>query len=188
MKRETALWGAFEKLITGPGQGSVFEKIDKLVREQQRGELYKMLEKIRGEDDFPVALYTNIEQVGRKTPARLRYYLPKWAWHDEVFWRALGDYIILALHSVTDIEYDRRRGMTKIDYFATENEKKSPEEIREIIKGLACLIDREVLPTDFTRVRRMAERRGSLGEMSKEEAAALFGAAGVVIKLASSFI
>jgi hypothetical protein len=34
----------------------------------------------------------------------------------------------------------------------------------------------------------MAERGGSLGEMRKEEAAALFGAAGVVIRLASSFI
>jgi hypothetical protein len=38
------------------------------------------------------------------------------------------------------------------------------------------LVDTEALPTDFTRFRRMTERRDSLGEMSKEQAA-IIGAA-----------
>jgi hypothetical protein len=37
-------------------------------------------------------------------------------------------------------------------------------------------VDTEALTTDFTRFRRMTERRDSLGEMSKEQAA-LIGAA-----------
>jgi len=53
---------------------------------------------------------------------------------------------------------------------------KHPEDIREIIQKIAYLVDTEGLPTDFTRFRRMTERRGSLGEMSKEQAA-LIGAA-----------
>ena len=43
------------------------------------------------------------------------------------------------------------------------------------------MIDTEDLPTDFTRFRSMADRRGQIGEISKEQAA-LIGAA---IKLLS---
>ncbi len=41
--------------------------------------------------------------------------------------------------------------------------------------GLAFMVDREILPTDFTRFRRMNERSDKVGEMSKEQAA-VFGA------------
>jgi hypothetical protein len=52
----------------------------------------------------------------------------------------------------------------------------SVSDIRVIIQKIAYLVDTEGLPTDFTRFRRMTERRDSLGEMSKEQAA-LIGAA-----------
>jgi hypothetical protein len=51
-----------------------------------------------------------------------------------------------------------------------------------IIQKIAFLVDTEGLPTDFTRFRRMTERRGSLGEMSKEQAA-LIGAALKLIEI-----
>ena len=46
------------------------------------------------------------------------------------------------------------------------------------------MIETEALPTDFTRFRRMTERRGSLSEMSKEEAALIGAAIKVVLDLA----
>ena len=46
------------------------------------------------------------------------------------------------------------------------------------------MIDTEAVPTDFTRFRRMTERRGSLGEMSKEEAALIGAAIKVAFDLA----
>jgi hypothetical protein len=107
----------------------------------------------------------------------LRFFLPLWKGHDEVFWQSLGDYVILAVHRVNDIEFDRFRGRLKVEYFAkVRGQIKYSQDIREIIQEIAYLVDTEALPTDFTRFRRMAERRDSLGEMSKEQAA-LIGAA-----------
>ena len=64
-----------------------------------------------------------------------------------------------------------------MEYFAKiKGRIKYPDDITEIIQNIAYLVDTEALPTDYTRFRRMAERRGSLGEMSKEQAA-LIGAA-----------
>lgn len=81
------------------------------------------------------------------------------------------------MHRVKDLEFDRLRGRLKIEYFAKiKGRIKYPHDIKEIIQKIAYLVDIEELPTDFTRFRRMAERRGSLGEMSKEQAA-LIGAA-----------
>jgi hypothetical protein len=171
------------QLGTHPGQGSVLEQIEKLLRRQQRRRLYEMLDQIDRSDvgNFVVTLEKCIPQIGRKRPALLRFSLPNWQGYDELFWQALGDYTILALHRVKDVEYDLTRAKIKVQYFAKlEGLVKSPERIGEIIQGIAFLIDTEALPTDFTRFRRMTERRGSLGEMSKEEAA-LVGAA---IKLA----
>ena len=68
-------------------------------------------------------------------------------------------------------------GTNRPEYFTKiKGRIKYPQDIREIIQKIAYLVDTEALPTDFTRFRRMAERRGSLGEMSKEQAA-LIGAA-----------
>jgi hypothetical protein len=171
-----------EQLLSSPGQGSIWEQVDKIVRKQQRIQLYEMLENTHKKeiDRFPVALERVIPQIGKKQPAILRFHLPKWKGYDEVFWQALGDYIILALHRVTDVEYDSGRGKIKLLYFNKETGKrtKSPDYLKEIIRGLAVLIDTEVLPTDFTRFRRMTERRGSIGEMSKEQAALV----GVILK------
>jgi hypothetical protein len=65
----------------------------------------------------------------------------------------------------------------KVVYFAQiQGRIKYPKDIKGIIQKIAYLADTEALPTDFTRFRRMAERRSSLGEMSKEQAA-LIGAA-----------
>jgi hypothetical protein len=184
MQKEGGMQKLLEMIISSPGQGSVLEKLDKKIRKLERVTLYGMLEQIRGRVDFPIDLYKYIPQVGRIRPAILRFRLPKWHHYDEVFWRALGDYVILALRSVKDIEFVKGTAKLKIEYFATRKRPKSAAEITEIVRGLACLIDTEVLSTDFTHFRRMAERRGSLGEMKKEEAA-LFG---VAIEMAASFV
>jgi len=171
-----------DKLGSRPGQGSVLEQIEKLLRRAQRRKLYEMLDQIDNSKirDSVVKLEKCIPQIGRKRPASLRYLLPNWQGYDELFWQALGDYAILALHRVKDVDYDTTRAKIKIQYFAKlEEEAKSPERIGEIIQGIAYLIDTEALPTDFTHFRRMTERRGSLGEMSKEEAALI----GATIKL-----
>ncbi|MGB7920781.1 MAG: hypothetical protein WCF40_12060 [Desulfobacterales bacterium] len=170
---------ALEKVHAGVGQGSVLEQIDKRYRKQQRLTLFEMLENVdkKEVENFPVVLYKHIAQIGKKQPALLRFSLPLWKDHDEIFWQSLGDYVILAVHRVKDLEFDRDRGRMKVEYFAKiQGRIKYPKDIREIIQKIAYLVDTEALPTDFTRFRRMAERRGSLGEMSKEQAA-LIGAA-----------
>jgi hypothetical protein len=175
---------AIEKVALIPGQGSVLEQIDKLLRKQQRRNLFEMLGQIDKSsiEHFPVILYKSLPQNGKINPALLRFFLPKWQGYDEVFWQALGDYIVLAVHRVTDVDYDRLHGKIKVLYFAkSKGRVKSPEHIRSIIQKLAFLVDSEDLPTDFTRFRRMTERRGQIGEISKEQAA-LIGAA---IKLLS---
>ena len=176
---ENSISTALENVYTGIGQGSVLEQIDKRYRRQQRITLFKMLEKIDNKEvkHFPVILYKHIPQMGKKRPALLRFSLPLWINHDEIFWQSLGDYVILAVHRVKDVEFDRSRGRLKVEYFAkVKGRIKYPKDIGEIIQKIAYLVDTESLPTDFTRIRRMAERRGSLGEMSKEQAA-LIGAA-----------
>jgi hypothetical protein len=174
-----------EKVNSGLGQGSVLDQIDKLFRKQQRINLFEKLEKIDSKEveNFPVVLYKSITPNGKKQPALLRFYLPSWKDHDEIFWHSLGDYIILAMHRVTDVEFDGVRGRIKVKYFPKiKGRIKHPEDIRGIIQKIAYLVDTEGLPTDFTRFRRMTERRDSLGEMSKEQAA-LIGAALKLIKI-----
>jgi hypothetical protein len=170
---------ALEKVYSGIGQGSVLEQIDKRYRKQQRITLFEMLEKVEDSEveNFSVVLYKHISQKGKKQPALLRFSIPMWKNHDGIFWQSLGDYIILAVHRVKDLEFDRLRGRLKLEYFAKiKGRIKYPNDIKVIIQKIAFLVDTEALPTDFTRFRRMAERRGSLGEMSKEQAA-LIGAA-----------
>ena len=176
---ENSILMALEAVHTGVGQGSVLEQIDKRYRKQQRITLFKMLEKIKNKEveKFPVILYKHIAQVGKKQPALLRFSLPLWINHDKIFWQSLGDYIILAVHRVKDLEFDSLRGRIKLEYFSKiKGRIKYPKDIIEIIQKIAYLVDTEGLPTDFTRFRRMADRQGSLGEMSKEQAA-LIGAA-----------
>jgi len=179
---ENSFLTALEKVHAGVGQGGVLEQIEKNYRKQQRLTLFEMLEAVnpRAVQHFPVILYKRIPQNGKKHPALLRFFLPLWINHDEIFWQSLGDYLILAVHRVKDLEYDRLRGRLKMEYFAKiKGRIKFPEDIRGMIQKLAYLVDSEALPTDFTRFRRMAERRGSLGEMSKEQAALI----GAVFKL-----
>ncbi len=174
-----SLIAALEEVHAGVGQGGILEQIDKRYRKQQRLTLFDMLGRVdcKTTGHFPVVLYRRIPQIGKKRPALLRFHLPRWKNHDEIFWQALGDYLILAIHRVTDLEFDSARARMKLEYFAkVKGRIKYPEDITEIIRKIACLVDTEALPTDFTRFRRMAERRGSLGEMSKEQAA-LIGAA-----------
>ena len=140
---------AIEKVYTGIGQGSVLEQIDKLYRKGQRITLFKMLEKVDGKDieDFPVILYRHFAQNGKKQPALLRFSLPLWKNHDEIFWHSLGDYIILAVHRVKDLEFDRVRGRLKLRYFAKiKGRIRYPDEITEIIRKIAYLVDTEALP------------------------------------------
>ena len=184
---DTSMNNVLDKLGTHPGQGNVLEQIEKLLRRQHRRRLYEMLDHIDKNKvgNLVVTLEKYVPQIGRKRPAILRFSLSKWQGYDELFWQALGDYAILALHRVKDVEYDVTRAKIKVRYFAKlEGDVKSPERIGEIIQGIAHLIDTEALPTDFTRFRRMTERRGSLGEMSKEEAALIGAAIKVALDLA----
>jgi hypothetical protein len=174
-----------EKVYEGLGQGSVLDQIDKIYRKQQRINLFEKLEKIDKKEieNCPVVLYKSITPNGKKHPAVLRFSLPSWKDHDEIFWHSLGDFVILAVHRVKDVEFDRVRGRMKVEYYPKiKGRIKHPEDIREIIQKIAYLVDTEALPTDFTRFRRMTERRDSLGEMSKEQAA-LIGAALKLIEI-----
>lgn len=167
-----------QKMTTFPGQGSVLEQIDKLVRRQQRIQLFEMIESVSDEDikASPVQLEKMIQHRGKKRPMILRFYLKKWQGYDEVFWQALGDYIIVALHRIKDVDFNSDRGKLKLEYFPKmKGRVRSQEEIGKIIQKLAFMVDKEILPTDFTRFRRMDERSDKIGEISKEQAA-IFGA------------
>lgn len=167
---------------TIPGQGGLLEQFDKRLRKVQRKVMFELLERISAEEVavLPITLYKAILADGMKRPALFRFYLPTWRGYDEVFWQALGDYLILALHRVKDLEYHSGRGTIKIEYFVRRSGRiRSPEEIRSIVQKIAYLVENETLPTDFTRFRRMAERRGQIGELSKEEAAGI----GALLKL-----
>jgi len=178
----TRLEETLERLITSPSQGSLLEQVDRLIRRWQRRKLYEMLDRLgKYETVNSVIVDRVVPQNGKKRPALLRFHLPFWQGYDEVFWQALGDYIILALHRVNDVEYDSVRGKLKIHYFdkVTAKIKKTPEDIKAVVQGIAFLIDTEVLPIDYTRFRRMAERRHVVGEMTKEQAAIV----GALLKL-----
>ena len=179
---ETTIRKVLGTVGTVPGQGGVLEQFDKRLRKLQRKVMFDLIEDIAEEEvkDFPVELYKTVLVTGNRMPALLRLHLPTWEGYDEVFWQALGDYAILALHRVKDLEYNASKGKLKIEYFVrTSGRIRSPEEIRRIVQRIAFLVDKETLPTDFTRFRSMAERRGQIGELSKEEAAAI----GALLKL-----
>lgn len=171
-----------EEIHTSVGQGGILEQIDKLCRRQQRLTLFQILEKVEDADykKYPVIIYKHIPQNGKKQPALLRFSLPFWKGHDEIFWQALGDYVILVIHRVKDLNFDKSLGRMKMTYFPKiKGRIKYPQDIGVIIQKIAYLVDSEVLPTDFTRFRRMTERHGSLAEMSKEQAALI----GVALKV-----
>ncbi len=173
---ETVMQNILGAVGTIPGQGGLLEQFDKRLRKIQRRVMFELLGRISSEDvdDLPIKLYKAILADGLKRPALFRFHLPTWRGYDEVFWQALGDYIILALHRVKDLEFDSGRGRIKIEYFVrTSGRIRSPEEIGSIVQKIAYLVENETLPTDFTRFRRMAERRGHIGELSKEEAAGI---------------
>lgn len=176
---EAAIEKILENLSTIPGQGGLLEQFEKRLRKMQRRVLFRVFESIsEGEvEHLPVVLYKTVLTGGNKMPALLRFYLPTWRGYDQVFWQALGDYVILTLHRVRDLEYNAASGKMKIEYFVrTSGEAgriRSPEQIRAIIQKLAFLVENETLPTDFTHFRRMAERRGQIGELSQEKAVAL---------------
>ncbi len=161
---------------TIPGQGGVLEQIDKRLRKLQRGVMFELIESISEEEvkHVPVEIYKAVLISGKKMPALLRFNLPTWRGYDEVFWQALGDYAILTLHRVKDLAYNAVKGTLKVEYFVrTSGRIRSPEEIRKIIQKIAFMVDTETLPTDFTRFRSVAERRGQIGDLSKEEATAI---------------
>ncbi len=179
---DTAIKKLLESVGTIPGQGGMLDQFDKRLRKLQRRVMFELLESITKEEVeyLPVVLYRTVLGGGKQRPALLRFSLPTWRGYDEIFWQALGDYAVLALHRVKDLEYNTTKGKLKIEYFVkTSGRIRSPEEIRGIIQKIAFLVDSETLPTDFTRFRSMAERRGQIGDLSKEEAAAI----GAVLKL-----
>ncbi len=182
---EAAIEKILENLSNIPGQGGLIEQFEKRLRKMQRRVLFGIFETIGGEEveRTPVHLYKAVLTEGNKAPALLRFYLPAWRGYDEVFWQALGDYAILTLHRVKDLEYNAAGGRMKIEYFVRTSGDagriRNPEQIRKIIQKIAFLVEREILPTDFTHFRRMTERRGQIGELSQEKAVAL----GALLKL-----
>jgi len=179
---ESAIQSILETVGTIPGQGGLIEQFDKRLRKLQRIVMFELLESISTEEveHLPVVLYKTVLVRGKQRPSLYRFYLPTWRGYDEVFWQALGDYAILALHRVKDLEYNAAKAKIKIEYFGkTAGRIRSPEEIRGIVQKIAFLVDNETLPTDFTRFRSMAERRAHIGDLSKEEAAAI----GALLKL-----
>ncbi|MDA8388748.1 MAG: hypothetical protein M0Z58_08835, partial [Nitrospiraceae bacterium] len=108
------------KLITHPGQGNVLEQFEKLLRKQQRRRLYEMIDQIDENKlgKLVVKPEKYIPQMGRKRAALMRFSLPNWQGYDALFWQALGDYTILALHRVKDVAYDVTRAKIKVRYFA----------------------------------------------------------------------
>jgi hypothetical protein len=175
---EIAIQKTLETVGTLPGQGGLLDQFDKRLRKVQRRVMFELFESINPEEveRVPVVLYRAVLMDGNRMPALLRFYLPTWQGYDEVFWHALGDYAILTLHRVKDLEYNAARGRIKIEYFVRKSggRIRSQAEIRGIIQKIAFLIDNETLPTDFTHFRSMAERRSHIGELSKVEAAEIF--------------
>ena len=114
---------AIQKILgavgTIPGQGGLLEQFDKRLRKLQRRVMFELLESISKEEaeHLPVVLYKAVLIDGKQRPALLRFYLPSWRGYDEVFWQALGDYAILTLHRVKDLEYNATKGKIKIEYF-----------------------------------------------------------------------
>lgn len=182
---EAVIEKILENLSTIPGQGGLLEQFEKRLRKMQRRVLFEIFDSLNEEEvqRVPVGLYKTVLIDGSKMPALLRFYLPTWRGYDEVFWQALGDYAILTLHRVKDLEYNATCGKMKIEYFVrTTGEAgrvRSAEQIRGIMQKIAFLIETERLPTDFTHFRTMTERRGQIGELSQEKAVAL----GALLKL-----
>ena len=179
---EAVVQRILESVGTIPGQGGLLEQFDKRLRKLQRRVMFELLDSINREDvqDLPVVLYKTVFADGNQRPALFRFYLPTWRGYDEVFWQALGDYAVLALHRVKDLAYNTAEGKLKIEYFVrTSGRIRTPEEIRGIIQKIAFMVEKEILPTDFTRFRSMAERREHIGDLSKEQAAAI----GAILKL-----
>jgi len=137
-----SLTTVLEKVQDGIGQGGVLDQIDKLYRKQQRHQFVWKSSKrsIRQEvDDVPVVLYKSLMPNGKKTALPYCVFtFPSWKDHDESVWQSLGDYVILAMHRVTDIEFDSSRGRMKMKYFPKiKGRIKHPEDIRLIIQKIA---------------------------------------------------
>ena len=73
-----------------------------------------------------------------------------------------------------DVDFNRIKGTLKVDISILKTAKISGR-LKNVIKKLAVLIEKRILPTDFTIFRRMAERNRSIGEISKKEAAIIGG-------------
>jgi hypothetical protein len=92
-----------ETVTKGPGQGRLLEQIEKIVRAQQRERLCALLvqideEKLQG---TKVLLEFSLPQKGKCDPAINRFVILSWKRYDEIYWRALVDYTILALRQLT---------------------------------------------------------------------------------------
>ena len=66
------------KLFIRPGQGSLLEQMDKLLREVQRSELDNLLKGMDPEEtgQFTVDIYHFLPQIKMKEPTLVRFYLP----------------------------------------------------------------------------------------------------------------
>src|SRR5208337_4581523 len=140
---ETAIQKILETVDTIPGQGGLLEQFDKRLRKLQRRVMFQLCESISKEEveHLPVVIYKTVLTDGKQRPALLRFYLPTWRGYDEVFWQALGDYAVLALHRIKDKEYKTVKWKIKIEYFVkTSRRVTTPEEIRGIIQKIAFLV------------------------------------------------
>jgi hypothetical protein len=157
-----------ETVTKEPGQGRLLEQIEKIVRAQQRERLCALLvqideKKLQG---TKVLLEFSLPQKGKCDPAINRFVILSWKRYDEIYWRALVDYTILALRTFKDIDYSPYRGKITLHYFDIPG---GTQRVQDVIWRIVCLIDSGGLSTDFTRSRWMEEWQSTFVSMSRQE-------------------
>ncbi len=157
-----------ETVTKEPGQGRLLEQIEKIVRAQQRERLCALLvqideEKLQG---TKVLLEFSLPQKGKCDPAINRFVIPSWKRYDEIYWRALVDYTILALRTFKGIDYSPYRGKITLHYFDIPG---GTQRVQDVIWRIVWLIDSGGLSTDFTRSRWMEEWQSTFVSMSRQE-------------------
>jgi len=159
-------------LLIHPGQGSIDEQKDKIMREEQREPLYKLIHSV-SDEEVKGHVLVNYEQApeGFSEPSLMRFSIPRWARYHEVYWESLSGRLKLAVGGVVKLEYDNILGTLMIRHFDTPGHQKKPANfVAKLIAKLCLLVERGELTTDFTRWRHKAEYSSAIGQLSPGQA------------------
>jgi len=159
-------------LLIHPGQGSIDEQKDKIMREEQRGPLYELIHRIGDEEvKGHVSVYHEQTPSGFSEPSLMRFYVPRWKKFHEVYWESMSGRLKLAVGGVVKLEYDNTLGTLMIRHFDTPGHQKKPAEfVAKVIAKLCLLVESGELTTDFTRWRHKAEYSSAVGQLSPGQA------------------